>query len=1646
MTRTNKIISKYIILFVCYLSVLSAQAQRLPVDSQIFLNAPYSLYLEDYYTTHTTGIQVNLTLKDTYESSREVYLRLKIESSTVKLATPITYIPQSTFTLFPNQTETLYGDQLSEYFQLQNLQIVGPQGGRVANTGQLPEGFYNYSIVVVDKLSGQILSNEAFASAWLQLSEPPTITSPLSEALIDPQDPQIIQFGWQMTDMMPFGATGIEYKLWLYELMDETIEDPKLALANSKALPILASEPITINSLTYDISMPELERGKIYIYQVEAYDVGGRALFKNGGKSVIQWFRYGYPEEGILSAILPEDEDAFPLRGLKIFKWSVTDKRIDNQPFEYKIKIVESGKEQLAVDAIRENETWFEKRLSVTKGTFDYEWQLNEKNFDRTQRYAWQVICFSGSQMVAESVPQTFYGPPVMDFFRMGGHVVEVLNVTNKDTNHFAGKGKFKVGEGKYITCDFENLKLIDPAKTGRWSVQKGVIDYAVTDTSHLKKIDMTPLEEERNGKAYFHTDTIRLNIDGLFIKGKVEWPLPFANTGKFDGSLETKHDWINFGTYTLQGGIRFLEEENNIELLNPMGFGIQFRYPSIVYMEGDNKYKVSLFGDVLLPKNIESESGDRVKVPFSYQKHLFSFDYEGELEKFRALKGTGFWVEPTSIFMDFSEQESINKFASDKFWKGIYLKKFNIHTYQKTDGKERLKIVENLSHEKEDDENTDAWITGTGLHLKWQQNYNDTLYMHGFKGNLRQVKMLVDRGMLKEGELNGEVLLPFISEKKQFPFTMTLGNAGLSPGTFDDLDNTSFTLNKGKKETELTVSIHKPKFTGDDFVEMNLDIQWPELSAEIKNVGNFRIWSNYAIGFLSPNGTGALTNIINTTFDTYPMSIEGIGVGSSEGVYALGVVSKIVLGEDVSGTDGAPSVNIYSSILSHYAPKVEDYLETDYEIKSPSLVLEEKEKEYKKAVKDIESNLARRKQVALQHIPSRTNKNNAVDILSELQNAKKLEEAEAEKLGGVRALLNDQQREIFDEIVYAMVDELTKPLTNKIDTLAGRIEKNINNKIDTVTIRVADTLNVYVEQVVLAIGAEVGNVVAEISPTDISDSYEYIINGVNIGLQNHVKESLRSAVRDNVQDSITHLAKVVFAQRVNNKIRSLSQQIAISVMNGLVDTRSLEDSIVHGIPNMIVAMKEDVLRMASPQNLTTMVSNLGNDVANNLVNTEEIWAQIQAELLGTVKDQGLEDLTNLGTETLSALVPGDLTVSVPLNFSGFIASGDISDLVSLDSMPIHLETSAILLTGMVGYRPDDELYGTVFMGDLTLIVREPEEFAIRGTYVNGRKEEQSYWFAQLQTQDPDEEVGAPLSERAKPLKDPIKLGFVNLVAASGRIMKKMSIGANGFPVPDFNKSVSASIHFIVHDGNSSGELMRLEVFGKYDVAENGDYVIEFEGALALKSKAPKIEPDKKDSFAYGTVIISYNSAKKHFFGFAQASISGPVCAEASLLVDTQPGRWKVAVGSLEEPVRFIPACLGWGVRGFLDVDQETVEFGFGLEYSIYANYGFDIGVYGIGLEVSAGIAADVFAKIRYKPNFALMRAGVQITVWAGIGVVVKGPLKTRRINLIDIYVQGRVYVEFEPAPTKLVGEVSGHVSVLFFSKSFNASVNMELS
>jgi hypothetical protein len=201
-----------------FLSVAKALAQQYPVQVTTLLTPPYSLFLSDYSSPDRAALQLILHLKELDRAEYKVRLHLQIEGQGISLYTKSNYLPPP-LVLQGGIPEMLTGDQIRGYLHPDNLEFTGITRQQFLKTGKFPEGFYTFSVQVLDYFREEVVSNNGQANAWIILKDQPLINLPFNNEKLIATEPQNILFsGTPRHTASPNAAFSTEYLFQLLEL------------------------------------------------------------------------------------------------------------------------------------------------------------------------------------------------------------------------------------------------------------------------------------------------------------------------------------------------------------------------------------------------------------------------------------------------------------------------------------------------------------------------------------------------------------------------------------------------------------------------------------------------------------------------------------------------------------------------------------------------------------------------------------------------------------------------------------------------------------------------------------------------------------------------------------------------------------------------------------------------------------------------------------------------------------------------------------------------------------------------------------------------------------------------------------------------------------------------------------------------------------------------------------------------------------------------------------------------------------------------------------------------------------------------------------------------------------------------------------
>ena len=269
-----------IFLVLCWGGGQPLRAQYYPIHATVQWPSPQSPYLSDYYSGSRDRLIVNLLNRDLQQPLLFARLRIKIKS-TGFLATSREEINYPMLELSANVPTRLTNIDLSPYLQPQNLQI----NGRLHN-GQLPTGYTEFSVQVVDYYTGRTLSAWHTGRSYLDVKKPPILNFPEKDARIGVTEPLYLRFQWMPRHQ---GLAGTEYEFVLKELPNNGAA-PQSAFAYGNEIYRVRTRHTTLNYTHLD---PVLFPNRCYAWQVQAIARDGVdevGMFENGGYSEINWF------------------------------------------------------------------------------------------------------------------------------------------------------------------------------------------------------------------------------------------------------------------------------------------------------------------------------------------------------------------------------------------------------------------------------------------------------------------------------------------------------------------------------------------------------------------------------------------------------------------------------------------------------------------------------------------------------------------------------------------------------------------------------------------------------------------------------------------------------------------------------------------------------------------------------------------------------------------------------------------------------------------------------------------------------------------------------------------------------------------------------------------------------------------------------------------------------------------------------------------------------------------------------------------------------------------------------------------------------------------------------------------------------------
>jgi len=261
--------------------------QTYPIYVTPQLTPPYSLVLSDYAQFGSQRLVVTINVRDVTVTNLPVRLHIKMETMTGVTIETIPTAPVIPIFLGGGEMITLFGDDMKDYFNINNLQFKGYSKDEYRRTGQLPEGFWRFTVEVRHLTTGRLISNRGMATAWMALGKPPVLKMPDNNAELGQITGMPLTFSWIPQNVGIPGVTP-QYTFEMWEMRVPGI-NPNVVAAS---MPVFYSTTQMNTNLVIHPATLMLEPGMNYAWRVTASDMMGQVPFAQGGRSEVRSFIY----------------------------------------------------------------------------------------------------------------------------------------------------------------------------------------------------------------------------------------------------------------------------------------------------------------------------------------------------------------------------------------------------------------------------------------------------------------------------------------------------------------------------------------------------------------------------------------------------------------------------------------------------------------------------------------------------------------------------------------------------------------------------------------------------------------------------------------------------------------------------------------------------------------------------------------------------------------------------------------------------------------------------------------------------------------------------------------------------------------------------------------------------------------------------------------------------------------------------------------------------------------------------------------------------------------------------------------------------------------------------------------------------------
>ncbi len=333
-----------------------------PVTATAQSFPPHTGNLAEMVQSGVNKLSATFMLNDVNEIAYQARLKVAIKGAGIELRTKENFISHPINLSF-GVPVTLQGIDLSQYFDINNLDFIGYSIQDYNAQGGLPPGLYEicFELYDYDRSNEEAASNISCTMISATVLDPPVVIGPIGQ-LPSLQVNQQLLLNWERMDN---GVFPTEYTVEVYEWPYSSNLSPDQILIFNQ--PHFTKTVMTQTSYQMQPHDPPMDLGSRYLIQVQIRDITLQNGFKNNGWSEVQSFVFGEACE-------------FP-SGVGIIDTGKTNVKVNWDPFVGYNEYVVRYREKIA------GSQWYEDQAFFAPHT------IKDLQDNTTYEYSIQTLC-----------------------------------------------------------------------------------------------------------------------------------------------------------------------------------------------------------------------------------------------------------------------------------------------------------------------------------------------------------------------------------------------------------------------------------------------------------------------------------------------------------------------------------------------------------------------------------------------------------------------------------------------------------------------------------------------------------------------------------------------------------------------------------------------------------------------------------------------------------------------------------------------------------------------------------------------------------------------------------------------------------------------------------------------------------------------------------------------------------------------------------------------------------------------------------------------------------------------------------------------------------------------------------------------------